>query len=472
MVKAGGTEMNELKRWELERKGTRLHWDGRDLAALAFQYGTPLYVLSRRRLEAEYDGVERAFRSRDLAAEIYFSVKTNPLPRIVEILADRGSGAEIISEYELWLVRKLGLNGDRILVNGSLKTPSLLENAAACGARLINLETEAEVRALLEATGKAGRRANVGLRINPGLKKRAFQFTTASGSSSSPVGFRRSEDEWRRALRLIREHPDRLHFQGLHFHLGSGIRSAGPYGEALKRTAGFLDDVLAAGLRPEVLDIGGGFAIDTLKEATAAEAFRLFVWNKGQEPPAALKRGRLIEEIADLCTDFVARFARTSGIPPLRLILEPGRALCGPAQILLLTVHSIRGRTRGPLAAFCDGGAMSLSPLLLSESHAVFVASKPGRGSGRTYDLFGNLPTPLDLVSVGRRLPELVPADVLAVMDTGAYFTSLGNNFSGPRPAVVLIENGATTLIRRRETFEDLIVRDMNFPEGREEGHP
>jgi diaminopimelate decarboxylase len=118
---------------------------------------------------------------------------------------------------------------------------------------------------------------------------------------------------------------------------------------------------------------------------------------------------------------------------------------------------------KGRLAAICDGGAMSLSHLLLSEYHSIFVADKPDGLSGRRYNIYGSLPTPLDFVAAGRRLPLLASGDVLAVMDTGAYFTSLSNNFAGPRPAVVMVENGGPRLIRRRETFDDIFSRDTMF---------
>jgi len=452
--------MNGLERWGLSRRGTQLLWDDHDLSDLAARFGTPLFVVSRHRLGEAFTAMEAAFRSQGLALEIFFSVKTNPVPRVLEILAGCGAGAEVISEFELWLARKLGLDGDRILVNGTMKSEALLRAAVTHGAHLINIETLAELETLREIVEREGRRANIGLRINPGLRKRVFHFTTASGSSTSPIGFRRGSGEWQKALRLIVRRPDLFAFRGLHFHLGSGIREAGPYRDALASAAGFFDDALAAGLQPEALDIGGGFGIDTLKEATAGEALRLFVWNRGQEPPDATRSRGLLDEVADVCAGALSDYARKRGIPPLRLLVEPGRALSGPAQILLLSVRSVRERARGRRAAFCDAGAMSLSPLLISESHAVFAAGRAEDGGRLRYDIYGSLPTPLDIVSLGRRLPELNPGDVLAVMDTGAYFTSLGNNFAGPRPAIAMIENGSASLIRKRETFEDLVSRD------------
>lgn len=455
--------MSGMERWNLGRLGKDLYWDGRNLVELAARYGTPLFVVSRKRLERSCAEMKAAFHAEGLEADIFFSFKTNPLPRALQVLTAAGVGAEVISEFEMWLTGKLGLGGDRILVNGTLKPKALLSRAVECGARLINVETIAELRSLMDVAEKLGKKANIGLRINPGLRKRRLQFTTTTGSSSSPIGFRRSSEEWSGALKFLRAHQDLFAFRGLHFHIGTGISSAAPYQEALANSLGFMDSLLENGFCPEILDIGGGFNISTLKEINAWEAVRLFLWNRPQEPPATKNRPNLLREVARACAGQLQEYAQSRGIPLPKIFVEPGRALSGPSQVLLLTVNSVRQRNKGPNSVFCDGGAMSLSQLLISEYHEIFVANKPDQRQLAKYNIFGNLPTPLDLVSFQRRLPSLSPGDILAVMDTGAYFTSLGNNFAGPRPAVVMLENGAPLLIRRRETFEDLIARDTPF---------
>ena len=455
--------MNGMERWNLGRLGKDLYWDGHNLVELAARYGTPLFVVSRKRLERSYAQMKAAFHAEGLEADIFFSFKTNPLPRTLQVLTAAGAGAEVISEFEMWLAGKLGLAGDRILVNGTLKPKALLGRAVESGVGMINVETIAELRSLRDIGEKLGKKVNIGLRINPGLRKRKLHFTTTTGSSSSPIGFRRSSEEWLETLEFLKAHRDLFALRGLHFHIGTGISSAAPYREALANSLGFMDNLLENGFSPEILDIGGGFNIPTLKEINAWEAARLFLWNKPQEPPTAETRPNLLREVARACADQLQRYSQDKGIPLPKIFVEPGRALSGPSQLLLLTVNSVRERTKGPTSAFCDGGAMSLSQILISEYHEIFVASQPDSGQRAKYNIFGSLPTPLDLVSFQRKLPPLSAGDILAVMDTGAYFTSLGNNFAGPRPAVIMLENGAPLLIRRRETFEDLIARDTPF---------
>jgi diaminopimelate decarboxylase len=451
----------DLTIWNLQRKSGRLHWNGCSLTELALHYGTPLFVVNTSQLEQSYREMLKAFQDEGLDAEIFFSFKTNPVPDVLKSLIQLGAGAEVISEFELWLAIKLGVEGNRIIANGSVKSRSLLRQAVEADAGLINVETPVELRSLQEIAAQLGMKANVGLRINPALKKRRFDFTTSTASSSCHIGFLPGSNELSKALKILREEPN-LRFRGIHFHIGSGIRTAKPYEEALTSVFKVLEDMVHEGFNIEAFDIGGGFNIPTLKELNLWEAVRLFGLNKPPKSPVGTQNN-LLREIARLCSRKLHDFAVRQDILLPKVYLEPGRALSASAQLLLLTVGAVRERGKDPAFALCDGGAMSISPLLLSEYHNILVANKTSNKQVRKYNIMGNLPTPLDVVSLQRELPPLSAGDVLAVMDVGAYFTSLGNNFAGPRPAIVMIENGTATLIRRRETFEDLASRDMRF---------
>jgi len=448
--------------WNLENRGGELYWEGCSLPQLARTMGTPLYVVSAAALGRATTAIRDAFQGQGIQPEIFFSYKTNPVPEILRRLADSGVGAEVISDPELQLALRIGLPGDRIIVNGSNKPASLLRRAAETGAAMITVHSAAELRALEKTAAGLGLTANAGLRINPELKRRRFDMTVSSGTASCPIGFVRGSGEWKAALSILRG-SSAVRFRGLHFHIGSGIRDIVPYREAVKKTLGFFDDLLEARLVPEILDIGGGFNISTLKEIGLWEALRLFAWNRPQKPPRSPAESGMLKGVASECTEALGSYASSHKIAVPKIFVEPGRALSGPSQILLLGVKSVSERRRRS-AAICDGGAMSLSHLLLAEYHALFVATKAGMPAERKYTLYGSLPTPLDLVAAQRMLPRLSAGDVIAVMDTGAYFTSLGNNFAGPRPAIVMLENGKAALIRRRETFDDLIARDL-WPE-------
>jgi diaminopimelate decarboxylase len=457
--------MSDLRDWTLERQGGELTWDGCRLSDLAREFGTPLFVVNRHILEESVRSMTGVFGPAGLRARVFFSYKTNPVPEMLRVLAQAGVGAEVISELELRLAERLGLGGERIIVNGGAKSESLLRRAVECGADMITVQRLADLQTLERIGLELGRKVHVGLRINPGLRARFFSFTVSTGTAKSPIGFIRDSEEWTQALRMISGRSV-FRFRGLHFHIGSGIRKAAPYREALRNTLPFIEDARRRDLIPEVLDIGGGFNISTLKEVDLWEAIRLFAWNRPQRPPEFEPQALLLGEVARACAGILGGYCREKGTSPPEILVEPGRALSASSQLLLLSVKSVVERRRRRPAAICDGGALSLSHLLLSEYHSIFAANKDDGPAGRRYNIYGSLPTPLDFVAAERRLPPLASGDILAVMDTGAYFTALNNNFAGPRPAVVMLDNGRPRLIRRRETFEDIYSRDTIFGEG------
>jgi diaminopimelate decarboxylase len=458
-------EMSDLKNWALERQGDELCWGGCRLTSLAREFGTPLFVVNRSVLEDSVRSIRGVFGPAGLQARVFFSYKTNPVPEVLRVVAGAGVGAEVISDLELRLANRLGLGGERMIVNGGAKPEALLRLAVENNADMITVQRQADLQTLEKIGQNLGKKVNLGIRINPGLRSRVFSFTVSTGTAKSPIGFVLGSKEWRQALRTVAGNPA-FRFRGFHFHIGSGIRTAAPYREALRNTLLFLEDARRQGLIPEVLDIGGGYNISTLKEIDLWEAIRLFAWNKPQRPPQFKPQTLLLGEVAQACSEIIGGYCREKGTPRPEIFVEPGRALSASSQLLLLGVKSVVEQKKGRLSAICDGGAMSLSHLLLSEYHSIFVANKAEGSSGRKYNLYGSLPTPLDLVAAERRLPPLAPGDVLAVMDTGAYFTSLSNNFAGPRPPIVMVDNGEPRLIRRRETFEDIFSRDAIFTDG------
>lgn len=446
----------------LDRRDGWLHWSGCSLADLASRYGTPLYVVNGERLVRAYEAIRRPFEDEGLDTRLFFSLKTNPVPAVLRRIVKLGCGAEVISPFEYWLASKLGLGGSRVVVNGTSKPLELLRQALADDAALLNVESTEELRSIQTIAAQGRRRVRIGFRINPCLRASPLDFTLTTGTRGSHAGFRRGEREWDEAIDLARAEP-LLDVQGLHFHIGSGVRSARPYFAATKTALAMWDDLLEAGLRPTILDMGGGFAAAGVKEFNLLEAVRFFGWRR---PPAAPLRSRaadLPRDIARGCAAALRGFARERGIPVPTIFLEPGRALVSSSHLLLLRVAAIRPRAGRSPVAVCDAGAMSLSPLLLSERHAVLSVHRPAGSKLSCYDIVGNLPTPLDIVALHQELPPLSTGSLVAVMDVGAYFTALGNNFGGPRLPIVFVDNGAADLVRERETFSQMVVRDLDM---------
>jgi len=451
--------------WGLERREGVLRWAGCSLPDLAEQHGTPLYVVNADVLARACAALRTAFEAEDLDARLFFSFKTNPVPAVLRRISALGCGAEVISEFEYWLATRLGIGGGRIVVNGPCKSPGLIRCAVTDDVALVNLESLEDLQSVRTAAERAERPVNVGLRVNPCLRDSAFDFTVATGSRSSHTGFRRGSREWVQALELLQTSP-RLVLRGLHFHIGSGVRSAGPYVAATKAALAMWTDVLDAGFSPTVLDIGGGFAAGTLKGFNLLDAVRFFGWRRPPAESHVPGSHDVAHDVARACATVLRDYCRTAGIPVPTVYVEPGRALVASSQLLLLRVVSLRSRRTGIPVAVCDAGAMSVSPVLLTERHEVLLASAPGTAATTRYDVVGNLPTPLDIVALGQELPALAVGDLLAVTDVGAYCTSLGNNFGGPRLPIVLIENGAAALVRERETFREMVMRDVGMGDG------
>jgi len=448
--------------WSLDRRDGWLHWGGCSLADLATRYGTPLYVVSTERLVHAHEAIRRPFEDEGLATRLFFSFKTNPVPAVLRRVAALGCGAEVISPFEYWLASRLGFGGSRVVVNGTSKPFELLRQAVLDDAALLNVESAEELRLIQSIAAREGRRARIGFRINPCLRSSPLDFTLATGTRGSHAGFRRGEREWEEAIDLARADPQ-LEVQGLHFHIGSGVRSARPYLAATRTALKMWDDLLEAGLRPTVLDMGGGFAAAAVKEFNLLEALRFFGWRRPPATPLRARATDLPRHVARGCAAALRAFARERGIPVPTVFLEPGRALVSSSHVLLLKVAAIRPRAGRVPVAVCDAGAMSLSPLLLSERHAVLSVYHPAGGGTACYDIVGNLPTPLDIVALHQELPPLASGSLVAVMDVGAYFTALGNNFGGPRLPIVLIDDGAAELVRERETFSQMIMRDLDM---------
>ena len=222
--------------------------------------------------------------------------------------------------------------------------------------------------------------------------------------------------------------------------------------------------LISYGMYPKILDIGGGFNISSLKILNAYDYFSLAVL-KGSFRPK-LPKVNLIGELSSYLSDRLKVYCSKNNNPIPMIYLEPGRALTSSSQILILKVTRLSNR--GKLNyAFCDGGAMSISMLLASEYHDIHVLKSNNSAKEIRYNIIGNMPSPHDIVAFNRILPVLRTGDYIAVMDVGAYFTALGNNFAGPKPAIVMTGNEGVRLIRRRETFDDMLITDMEYEHNR-----
>lgn len=409
------------------RTNGQLHCEDVALERLAAEYGTPLYVYSRRSIVERYRGFERAFEGIDHL--VAYSVKANGNLSLLSLLAGEGAGADIVSGGELFRALRAGVPAERIVFSGVGKTESELAAALDAGIYGFNVEGAQELRILARLAEERGVTAPVALRINPDIETPTPHEYTRTGHRASKFGIPSEL-----ALALYREAASLpgIRVRGIAVHIGSQIEDLEPYRLALQHLLELIAALRAEGIALEYLDLGGGFGIPYSADGGGDDADR-------------------IERLAAM----VIPQLRGTG---LRLVLEPGRYLVGPAGVLLTRVLRLK-EMGGKTFVIADAGMNDLlRPSHYDGYHHVEpVDSRPGRTPVRV-DLVGPVCESGDFLALDRPLELPLPGELLAVRTVGAYGFSMASQYNArPRPAEVLVSGAQSRLIRARETYEDLI---------------
>ena len=417
---------------------------GHDLVGIAEQYGTPLHVVDEARLERNFRGFLDAFRRHYPRVEIGYSYKTNPLPGVLQRLHRWGAWAEVISHFELWLALRLGVPPERIVFNGPGKTYDALDLAVSRNIAVINIDGLAEIDVIEALAEKHGVRQSVGLRLITSVGwSEQFGLPIASGVA-------------REAARRLRECPH-VTIAALHLHLGTGIADLATYLTGIKEVGAFAEDLRRElGVRLKFLDLGGGFAAPTVKKFSAID--EVLLQHGLPALPPDLSGRSLAERHAGDIIAAVKSALHTDEAGPT-LLFEPGRAITGSAQTLVLSVLGRKDFGREVPALILDGGRNVAMPSAW-QYHALLPVSEAAAPGTRYYDVFGPLCHPGDLLFRSRWLPEVQTGDLLAIMDAGAYFIPNQMNFSNPRPAAVVVSEHGWDVIRARESFDDIVRLD------------
>jgi diaminopimelate decarboxylase len=411
-----------------------LHCEDVPVPALAEKYGTPLYVYSKATLLHHLRQLQEAFA--EVKPLICYSIKTNGNLHITRLMVEQGVGCDVTSGGELFRALKAGCPPEKIDFAGVGKTAAEIRMALENGVSLFNVESEGELMAVGEVAQALGKVAQVALRVNPDLPPKTHQKTDTSVKG---VKFGLDIDTVLEFAAKVVGHPH-VKIVGLHMHLGSPILSAEPYRQGIEKGLFLIDKLRGQGHRIECLNMGGGFGIHYRKqEALPASAFAAVI------VPGVKKAG-------------------------CKLILEPGRFIVGNAGILVSRV--IYTKDSGGKHFIIQDAAMNdlIRPTLYDSFHRIWpVAPAPGVPAPpedyeaeitgtRKCDVVGPVCESGDFLAKQRALPALTRGDLLATFSAGAYGMAMASNYNGrPRAAEVLVEGGSHRLIRRRETYEDLI---------------
>jgi diaminopimelate decarboxylase len=405
-----------------ERRDGTLQGDGFSLREAAERFGTPLYVYSRSVLVEAYRAYERAFAA--VPHRICYAVKANGNGHLLRLFAGLGAGADIVSGGELQAALRAGFSADHIVFAGVGKTEPEIDLGIEQGIFDFNAESEEEIARISAAASRRGRTVRISLRVNPDIDPRSHPYiSTGLRQNKFGVDIALAPEILRRARTL-----PGVVIAGVQCHIGSQISDLVPLGQAAREVAGLSRRLLDEGFPLELIDLGGGLGVDY-------EGGRL------ADP------GPLAEQV----------LPALEGLP-LRLFLEPGRSLVAPAGVLLTRVLYLK-ENRGKRFVIVDAGMNDLlRPSLYQAFHRIEpVVTVPGRPVLRA-DVVGPVCETGDFLARDREIPAVEEGDLLAVRDVGAYGFVMASNYNlRPRPAEALIEAEGLRLIRRRETFEDLV---------------
>ncbi len=435
-------------------KNDILNWYDKDLSFLRDLGQSPLHLINGRAVTESVSNFKKYFESAGLPVSVHFSVKTNPVPRFLKELRKLNVGLETVSEYELWLAGRLGFSGNEIIAGGPAKTWNLFETASKMKVKTVSIENDTELDVLEEKAGSFENPVDICLRICPGLLTNPLDFTLSGSNKKSPHGFENSAKKIEIILNRIKKISG-INFKGFHFHLGSGISNSRAYINSLSSLKKLFLIAGKAGYTSLSLNIGGGFKYKNIRTLSLSDLALSSLFKRRQRKNSndALFMNRIINGLGNL-----REYLLNYGVGISEIITEPGRILSGPCQATMLTVLEIKYKPRNNII-ICDGGAMSLSPMLFTESHGVLPLIKKN-GARKYYNVYGNLPSSMDITARNCGLEGIEKGDKLLILDTGAYFSSMAGNFAGPRAGTFFINGDGIECIRKNESFEDIIRLD------------
>ncbi|MFW8599933.1 diaminopimelate decarboxylase [Desulfobacterota bacterium M19] len=408
-------------------KNGLLHCEDTPLSAIAEAVGTPFYVYSSATLSRHFKAVDEAFS--DIDHITCFAVKSCSNIAVLNLFSSLGGGADIVSGGELFRALRAGVDPQKIVYSGVGKTVEELRYALNSQILMFNVESIQELQTLQQTAAALGRTAPVALRVNPDVDPQTHAYiSTGLAKNKFGIPIAAAAQIYAEA----REMPN-IKIAGVSCHIGSQLTTVAPFIESLHKVVDFVKELAAAGINIRYLDMGGGLGIQYDTESPPPP----------EEYAAAIKE--VLREVNDCA-----------------LIIEPGRVIVGNAGALVTKVLYTKEGTRKFIIV--DAGMNDLArPSLYDAYHEILPVIESQETAEA--DIVGPICESGDFLARGRLAPLAGPHDLLAVMSAGAYgFTMSSNYNSRPRVAEVMVHQREFSVIRKRETFADLI-RGEAIPE-------
>ena len=421
-------------------KNGELYCEGVPAAKLAAECGTPLYVYSKATLLHHYRQVAEAFAP--LKPTICYSIKSNGNLNLCKVLAKEGCGFDVTSGGELFRALQAGGDPKKIIYAGVGKTDEEIADAIKTGIAAFNIESEAEIENIDRIAGELGMNAIGALRINPDVdpgSKTHVKTTTGKKETKFGVDIERAERVFEQYRSL-----KHLHLGGLHLHIGSPVYEVKPYVDAVTKAIALIDRLTERGHKIEWLDLGGGFAVNY------------------ERPDQALPVTEHAKALIPLLQG-----------KPYHIALEPGRYIVGNAGVLLTKV--LYRKTGGEKKFVIIDAAMNdlIRPTLYDSYHFIWPTKPDAQNvpsarnkdlepkAGEVVDVVGPICESGDYLAKNRPLPLTKRGDLLSVFTAGAYGFAMSSQYNNrPRAAEVMVDGDSYKVIRRRETYEDLVAAE------------
>lgn len=414
---------------------------GCDCVDLAKEFGTPLYIFDEVTIRTKCQEFRNEFANRYPDTRVIYASKAFLCTALARIIKEEGLGLDVVSGGELSIAQFVEFPKDMVYFHGNNKTTDELTQALNWGIGRVVVDNYAELE-LLDAIGaKMGVTQQILLRLTPGVDPHTHRHTT-TGVLDSKFGFPIATGQAEKAVVRALSAPH-LVLTGLHFHLGSPITDTSPYETAMEIVLDFAKAMSNKyGLHLKEFSPGGGFGVRYTTDS--------------QVP--------LTADYAQAITSKLITLTDRLGLGRPRLVIEPGRAIVGQAGVALYTVGAIKEIT-GTRTYICVDGGMgdNIRPALYGAKYEALVANKVTEKRTVIATIAGRYCESGDILAKDLLLPPTNTGDIIAIPVSGAYSIPMSSNYNlVPRPAIVMVKDGKVRLIRRRESYQDLLRLDLD----------
>ncbi len=416
-------------------KNGKLFAEGVDVAEIASQVGTPVYIYSKATFLDHLGKVQAAYA--DIDNTICYAIKACGNINILKFMAQAGSGFDIVSGGELYRAQQAGADRSKIVYAGVGKTDAEIIEALDAEIGYFNIESEAELENLIELAKKTGQTTKAALRVNPDIDPKTHRYTT-TGKKESKFGV-----DIERAQKVFAKYGknENVRLCAIHVHLGSAGKTVQPYTEAIEKTMKLIEQLRADGFAIEALDLGGGYGAD---------------YETDTAPSAAEYASAIIPLVRD---------------KKLKLILEPGAAIAANSAILLTKVLYLKTSGEKKFVIVDAGMNDLIRPPLYGAFHFIWPAAVDERfvpakrqkelkiDGLEVADVVGPICEGADFFAQNRAIPPANRGDLISIFAAGAYGYTMSSNYNArPMAAEVLVDGDKFTVIRKRQSYEDLVA--------------